>query len=226
MTHYANAKRSTDAELDPNQAPNFGKALWSQLLSRPFGSSNKRELEVMILQAAADAGLIDVTNPASTAALLSLSLSRAHGYLSDLAHRKPSLEDEAALILLGDQLSHVEVLPSDKHLSIPIQRADLRIWLERKLAADGLHPGESLRCDLVKLTPLSLLRLLDGTAKARKPEAMLKSLSQQLDQPEWVETARQQWTSSTSWVDTINTFRSIFSLGEAIAKLLPLACIA
>ena len=74
----------------------------------------------MILQAAADAGLIDVTNPASTAALLSLSQSRAHGYLSDLAHRKPSLEDEAALILLGDQLSHVEVLPSDKHLSIPI----------------------------------------------------------------------------------------------------------
>ena len=58
MTHYANAKRSTDAELDPNQAANFGEALWSQLLSRPFGSSNKRELEVMILQAAADAGLM------------------------------------------------------------------------------------------------------------------------------------------------------------------------
>ena len=134
MTRYANAKGSTDSELDLNPIPNFGEALWSQLLSRLFGSSNKRELEVMILQAAADAGLIDVTNPASTAALLSLSLSRAHGYLSNLAHRKPSLEDEAALILLGDQLSHVEALPSDKHLSIPIQRADLRIWLERKLA--------------------------------------------------------------------------------------------
>jgi len=78
----------------------------------------------MILQAAADTGLIDVTNPASTTALLALPLSRAHGYLSDLDQRKPSLEDEATLILLGDQLSHVEALPSDKHLSIPIQRAD------------------------------------------------------------------------------------------------------
>jgi len=41
----------------------------------------------MILQAAADCGLIDVTNPPSIAALLPHSLSRAHGYLSDLAHR-------------------------------------------------------------------------------------------------------------------------------------------
>ena len=87
-------------------------------------------------------------------------------------------------------------------------------------------PGETLRRDLVKLTPLSLLRLLDGTTKARKPEAVLKNLGQQLDQPEWVQAARQQWTSSTSWVDTVNTFGSIVSLGEAIAKLLPLACIA
>lgn len=69
MTRYSNSKGSTDSGLDPNQIPNFGEALLSQLLSRPFGSSNKRELEVMILQAAADAGLIDVTNPATNAAL-------------------------------------------------------------------------------------------------------------------------------------------------------------
>jgi len=69
----------------------------------------------------------------------------------------------------------VEAPSSDKRLSIPIQRADLRIWLERKLAADGLYPGETFRRELVKLTPLSLLRLLDGTPKAHKPEAVLKS---------------------------------------------------
>lgn len=70
-------------------------------------------MEVMILQASADTGLIDVTSPAGTAALLSLSLSPTDGYLSDLAHRKPSLEDEAALILLGEHLSHVEALPTE-----------------------------------------------------------------------------------------------------------------
>lgn len=120
MTRYSNAEGSSDSLHAANPIPNFGEALWGQLLSKPFGSSNKRELEVMILQAAADAGLIDATNPSGTATLLSLSLSRAHGYQSDLAHRKPSLEDESALILLGDQLSHVEALASDKHLSIPI----------------------------------------------------------------------------------------------------------
>jgi len=44
VKHYANAKGSPDVELDPDQTPNFGEALWSQPLSRPFGSSNKREL--------------------------------------------------------------------------------------------------------------------------------------------------------------------------------------
>ncbi len=58
-----------------------------------------------------------------------------------------------------------------------MQRADLRIWLERRLAADGLHPGETLRRDLVKLTPVSLLRLLDNTNTARKPAIVLKKLS-------------------------------------------------
>jgi len=78
------------------------------------------------------------------------------------------------------------VLPIDKHLSNPIQQTDLNIWLKFNLAADGLHSGETLCRDLVKLTPLSRLRLLDGTTKAHKPETVFKSLSQQLDQPEWV----------------------------------------
>ena len=115
----------------------------------------------------------------------------AHGYLADLSQRRPPLQDLDALGLLADVLSRVVVLPNDKHLSIPLQRADLRIWLERKLAADGLHPGESLRRVLAKLTPLSLLRLLDSTAKVQKPAAALKRLNRNLNQPAWVAIAQQ-----------------------------------
>lgn len=49
MTRHSNAKESSDSVLDPNPIPNFGSALSGQLLSRPFGFSNKLELEAMIL---------------------------------------------------------------------------------------------------------------------------------------------------------------------------------
>jgi len=129
MTIASHSQGSMKENHDLDSASAFGQALWQELVSRPFGTSNKRALEVMILQAAANARLIDETKPAATATLLSLSLARTHSYLSDLAQRRPALQDKDALILLGEQLARVEVLPTDKHLSIPLQRADLRIWL-------------------------------------------------------------------------------------------------
>ncbi len=126
--------------------------------------------------------------------------------------------------LLAVVLTRVEVLPNDKHLSIPLQRADLRIWLERKRAADGLHPGESLRRDLAKLTPLSLLRLLDSTAKVQKPAAAQKRRNRNLNQPAWVAIAQQEWSATTRWADTVNTLGTVVSIATALPKLIPLAC--
>ena len=157
-------------------------------------------------------------------AKLRLSLTKTHGYLADLSQRRPPLQDLDALGLLADVLSHVEVLPNDKHLSIPLQRADLRIWQERKLAADGLHPGESLRRDLAKLTPLSLLCLLDSTAKVQKPAAALKRLNRNLNQPAWVAMAQQEWSATTSWADTVNTLGTVVSIATALPTLISLAC--
>ena len=209
-------------EKTPEQK--FGKLAWQLITSRPFGTANKRDLELSILQAAADAGLIDETRPAEVSAILRLSLTKSHGYLADLSHRRPPLQDLEALGLLADVLSRVEVLPNDKHLSIPLQRADLRIWLERKLAADGLHPGESLRRELAKLTPLSLLRLLDSTAKVQKPAAALKRLNRNLNQPAWVAIAQQEWSATTSWADTLNTLGTVVSIATTLPTLIPLAC--
>jgi hypothetical protein len=197
---------------------------WQLITSRPFGTAKKRDLELTFLQAAADAGLIDETQPAAVSETLRLSLTKTYGYLADLSQRRPALQDLEALGLLADALSRVEVLPNDKHLSIPLQRADLRIWLERKLAADGLHPGESLRRDLAKLTPLSLLRLLDSTAKVQKPAAALKRLNRNLNQPASVAIAQQEWSATTSWADTVNTLGTVVSIATALPTLIPMAC--
>ena len=126
--------------------------------------------------------------------------------------------------LLADDLSRAEVLPNDKHLSIPLQRADLRIWLERKLAADGLHPGESLRRDRAKLAPLSLLRLLDSTAKVQIPAAALMRLNRRLHQPAWVAIPQHEWSATTSWADTVNTLGTVVSIAISLSTLIPLAC--
>lgn len=176
--------------MEPSSEQRFGELLWPLIISCQIGSPNKRDLELTILQAASDAGLIDESQPAQVSAILHhSSIAKTHGYLADLSQRRPALQDLEALRLLADVLKRVEVLPNDKHLTILLQRADLRIWLERKLAADGLHPGESLRRDLAKITPLSLLRLLDNTAKLQKPASALRRLNQKLDEPAWVAVA-------------------------------------
>jgi hypothetical protein len=211
--------------MKPSSEQRFGELLWDLITSRPFGSPSKRDLELTILQAAADAGLIDETQPADVSAVLRLSsIAKTHSYLADLSQRRPALQDLDALKLLADVLKQVEVLPNDKHLSIPLQRADLRIWLERKLVADGLHPGESLRRDLAKITPLSLLRLLDNTSKLQKPAAALKRLNHNLDAPSWVAAAQQEWSTSTSWTETLKTFGTVVSVANALSTLIHMAC--
>jgi len=203
----------------------FGELLWELITSKQFGAPSKRELELTILQAAADADLIDETQPSQVSAVLRLSsITKAHSYLAYLSQRRPPLQDMEALRLLADLLKRVEVLPIDKHLSIPLQRADLRIWLERKLAADGLHPGESLRRDLAKITPLSLLRLLDNTSKLQKRAAALKRLNHTLREPSWVAIAQQEWSANTTWADTVNTFGTLVSIASALPTLIRMAC--
>ncbi|MEA3642808.1 MAG: hypothetical protein VBE63_23125, partial [Lamprobacter sp.] len=108
----------------------------------------------------------------------------------------------------------------DKHLSIPLHDAALRIWLERKLAAEGLHPGESLRRDVVKLTPLGLLRLLDHAKGIATPAQALAALDDVLGEPAWLQEATSTWTPKTSWRDTVSTFGSVVSIAQGLQVLL------
>ena len=70
----------------------FGTELWTKLLNQPFGSLGKRELELAILDAATNSGLV-LETPDAVALALSLSLTKANSYLTDLALRRPALAD-------------------------------------------------------------------------------------------------------------------------------------
>ena len=111
----------------------FGQLVWQQLQQRPFGSITKRELELNLLQAAVEAGLLQA-KPTELATMGRISLTRAHSYLNDLALRQPPLDDREAMQQLIGLLKNAEVVQSQRYFSLPLHDAALRIWLERKCA--------------------------------------------------------------------------------------------
>lgn len=70
----------------------FGVKCSRLLFVAPMGSLSKRELELKLLQAAIEAGLA-APNGVEFAAKFRLTLARANSYLTDLALRKPALND-------------------------------------------------------------------------------------------------------------------------------------
>jgi hypothetical protein len=127
--------------------------------------------------------------PAALATSFGLSITKANAYLTDLALRQPQIADDDAIAILIELLQTSETVASEKHLSIPLQNAMLRIWLERKLAVERLHPGESLRRDIVKLTPLGLLKLIDCATGVVTPSQALDALNDSLGELAWLEDA-------------------------------------
>lgn len=201
----------------------FGKLFWEDIQQRPFGVSNKREIEITIIDVATKAGLIDLTKPVDIAIKLRMSLSKTHNYLTDLSHKKNPLSDLEALKILSEILKNVEALPDNKHLSFPLHRADVRIWLERKIALHGYHPGESIRRDVAKLTPHSLLKILDKTASVKKPAEVLNQLEKYFEGSEWIEVARREWNEQTNWIDVINVIGTIHQIIKSVPIIIKLA---
>lgn len=188
----------------------FGETIWNSLKNRPFGTLTKRELELLFIQSAIDSGLIEAT-PFHIATDLNLTVSRANNYLNDIALRKPQLSDSQGVHDLLHQLRKCEVLPDDRHLSIPLGDAALRIWLERKLSLHQLHHGESLRQDLIKITPIGLLKILDDSKGVRKPAEALNFLPTDIYECDWVIHAKSHWKQDTQWKD-------IFTMIDSTAK--------
>ena len=64
-----------------NKAVKFGEGVWDSFQKTNFGSLPKREMELLILRAAIDAGLLE-DSPSRLASGLRIILTKAHGYLN------------------------------------------------------------------------------------------------------------------------------------------------
>ncbi len=177
----------------------FGTELWAKLQQQPFGSLGKRELELAILDAATKAGLVQDT-PDTLASTMSLSLTKANSYLTDLALRRPALSDAEGHSQLAMLMGTAEILPDNRHLSFAVHNPALKIWLDRKLAANQSHHGDGIRSNIAKLSPSTLLSLLANTdAKLHRPDEVFRQLVEKLGAQAWITDARKQMSKTTTW---------------------------
>lgn len=204
----------------------FGTELWTKLLNQPYGSLGKRELELAILDSATKSGLV-LETPDAVASALSLSLTKANSYLTDLALRRPALADADGHTLLAELLTKAEILPDQRHLSFAVHNPALKIWLDRKLAANQSHHGDGIRSNIAKLSPATLLSLLaNSDAKLQDPAAVFKQLEDKLGAQLWISVARKQISAKTTWQqvkDAVDAGKIVIGLAQAIPVLFTFA---
>lgn len=200
----------------------FGQSVWRILQITPLGSLTKRELELSLLGAAIQSGLID-PRPEIVAAQFRVSLARAHSYLTDLALRQEPLADRDAIKQLVQLLEKAEVVDNAAYFSVPLHDAALRIWLERKMVTLELNSGDTLRKDHVKLTAAGLARLIASTEGLLTPLEALEKLPKNLKRAEWVVVAQKSWKKGMSWVDAMGVLGNTATIAQAILPAISLS---
>jgi len=179
----------------------FGQTIWDAILTQPLGSMTKRELELTILQSAVSSKLVS-PHAAEVAKHFRLTLSKAHGYLTDLALRADPLDDKEAFIKLSSYLKNAEIISGDRLLTLSIQ--DTGLWIERNLAEENLLQGESLRRDVLKLTPRALARLYSVGGHLPSPVEALEFLSD-FKKEHWYKEFQKSIKPGFSWEQILET---------------------
>ena len=205
--------------MTKNAFANFGEAVWEKLGAQPLGSLTKREPELSLLRAAADADLLEL-RAEDLAATCHIPISRAHGYLTDLALREAPLSDPDAVKALVGLLKDSEVVRDDAHFSIPLHDAALRIWLERKMALLRLNSGDTLRRDHVKLTPNGLAKILGASEGIISPYDAIKKLPFEISDAEWVKEAKKSWKKGMGWSEALGFLSNTASLSQSVISIL------
>jgi len=103
----------------------------------------------------------------------------------------------------------------------------LKIWLDRKLAANQSHHGDGIRSNIAKLSPSTLLSLLANTdAKLHRPDEVFRQLESKLGAQPWITDARKKMSKTTTWQqvkDAVQTGSMALKLVHGIQTLYTLA---
>ena len=84
-----------------------------------------------------------------------------------------------------------------------------------------INLGETIRRDLIKISPCSLLRLLKETDKLFLPLESLKMLKEEHGEYHWDRSAIKNWKKDTTWKKAIKSI-SVNVVSENITALVAL----
>jgi len=202
----------------PQSHETFGRIVEQNLIQQPFGSLGKRELELILLKGLLEAGLCK-RDPVALATKLGLTLTKAHSYLTELALREPLLSDRDAILQFKDGLMRSEVKITPDEILIPLPEANLRIWLERKLAAARLIKGETLRQDLIRISPRALLNVLEICDGYVVPKDAIKVIEKKMPNADWLPEAVTHWKGKSKWSDVSLTAANVASVVQTAMAL-------
>lgn len=191
--------------------------LMNRWLAQPLGSLNKRELELLLLGVLIEDGYLP-SQAAPLARKARITLTKAHGYLTDLALRQPVMADQVALNKLVGLLKTAEVVQDGEALQFTVQDAVLRLWIENGLAQAHLLQGESLRRDVIKLSGRALAVLLSGHPSLPKPAQAVKQLKQSFGDADWFDAFAKQAKPGVAWDKVLGVTANAASVVKAVAE--------
>jgi hypothetical protein len=181
----------------------FADVFWQTIIGQPLGSLTKRKLELIILDCTVKTSVLD-RQPHIVTKIFQISMAKAHAYLNDNAIRESDLSDDEALKTLNSILISVEITNEVNYLILSLNNASFRIWHESKMSDLELNSCESIRRDLVKISPFSLLKLLNGSDRIVSPSESLKMLKAKYGNVEWYKQAINNWKKETTWEKVLN----------------------
>lgn len=88
------------------------------------------------------------------------------------------------------------------------------------MALLNLNAGDSLRRDLVKLTPSGLAKLLGVCDGIATPYEALQALPATLKDQAWVIAAKRSWTQSSKWPDVFVLLGNTATVAQTVIPIL------
>ena len=124
-------------------------------------------------------------DPAKFSVQCKVTPEKAWRYLRDYHLRSDQISDTEAKNGIVSIIRSVEPIRDGNYFSLHIKSPRLKIWIDRELMKLDLLQGESFRHSVLKITGLSLCKILYGDESVKISRGDIKKLAQESNDKEW-----------------------------------------
>lgn len=193
----------------------------AKFFSLPLGSLTKTELEAVIIEALITCGTLS-EDPAEFSAQCKVTPEKAWRYLRDYHLRSDQISDTEAKNEIVSIIRAMEPIRDGNYFSLHIKSPRLKIWIDRELMKLDLLQGESFRHSVLKITGLSLCKILYGNGLVKISKDDIKKLAQESSDKTWAENLNKVYKSNgISLSEFLSTCSNSATVLQAMIPLVP-----